>query len=338
MCSLLSPTQDQSPLELRQKFAIVCLEILAMYRNTINRLCYNFPAQADVTRWVLKCMVLGFSVVQQPIDDNVSRDILSDGFSSRFKRIFVNAGFMPNGVSLLIEQIAENPLPRDMIPSNNMPPELRKSRDTRPSSVTIEKEDSGSWWDVLDKFMSAVPFRSDDGLVFDAPIGKGFFSPISEKKWNQDMFEYAVVASDILFMGLNLATRSDQLDLINTSPLARGLLCTSFAAGSVGRRSDEVSMRSKSSFNSMDTDDQDNLELEREYLSLLASSLGRCTEEILVTLLMMCDVKENGRDAKQIRVAIDASGIGSSTSTGGLPKESQELASLLCTQIKKEMQ
>ena len=336
MCSLLSPTHDQSPTEFRQKFAILCLEILVKYRNIITRLCYNFPAQADVTRWVLKCMVLGFSVVQ-PIDDDISHDILSDGFNSRFKHIFVNAGFMQNGISLLIEQIAENPLPRDMIPANNMPPELRKTRDTGSSSVTIEKEDSGSWWDVLDKFLSAVPLRSDDGIVFDPPIGRGFFSPVSEKKWNQDMFEYAVVASDILFMGLNLATRSDQLRSINTSSLARGLLCTSFAAGSVGRRSDEVSMRSKSTFNSMDTDDQGNLELESEYLSLLASSLGRCTEEILVTLLMMCDVKENGRDAKKIKVAIDASGIGSSTSTGGLPKESQELSLLLCNQITKEI-
>jgi hypothetical protein len=335
ICALL--TTAKLPEQSANSFSLNCIEIIATYRPTIDRLCYNFPVQADFLRCFLKALNLVFSFAK-PIKKRFQGNTINNS-GPNFKEIISRAGFLENGIIMLLEQLSENPLPRDMLPER-MPKELKESTGLAVSSniVSVEKDNSSTWWDVLQQILTT---RHGDGGTskFLAPTGDQVFNPA--RSWNVDTFEYSIVASDILCLGLNLLKRMERTELLNGSDLARGrgLFRTFLAAKSVGDRLEHVRLKTTNTIHSMETDDNlgNNTELEFEYLELLGKSLASCVEQLLILCLQVCDsdLKENGQELvlKQIGIAIEASGIDNS-SLLILSEERQEFIKILCEEIK----
>jgi hypothetical protein len=325
ICALLSFAPKQLPEEPARIFALECVRLLATYRMIIERLCFEFPEQAYVLLWFQKCLVLAFSVAC-PIQSN-SSDSISDSYSCNFRELFAEAKFIENGIYMLVKQISENPLPQDMLPTH-LPSELKKSKEVVGSStVTLQKDGSRTWWDVLDVHLKSS--GSNPQFVFDAPMGKIFSFQNPARKWDENMFQYSILGSEILFMGLKLVRRSKKFDLVDTSSLARSLFYTAFAARTVGSRLEDVRWRSTNKINLMDTDEKGNTDLENDFLAKLAYSLARCTEELLILCNNVCEGKEN---LNQVAVAIKSSGL-DSRSLSVLPEERQEFLSQICKEI-----
>ena len=333
ICALL--TSAKLPEQSANSFSLNCIEIIATYRPTIDRLCYNFPVQADFLRCFLKALNLIFSFAK-PIKKRYQGNTIHNS-GPDFKEIISGRGFLENGIIMLLEQLSENPLPRDMQPER-MPKELKEStgQAVRSNIVSVEKDNSSTWWDVLQQILTTTHGDCSTNK-FLAPTGDQVFNPA--RSWNEDTFEYSIVASDILWLGLNLLKRMERTDLLNGSDLARGLFRTVLAAKSVGDRLEHVRLKTTNTIHSMETDDNfgNNTELEFEYLELLAKSLASCVEQLLILCLQVCDsdLKENGQELvlKQIGIAIEASGIDNS-SLSILSEERQESIKILCEEIK----
>jgi hypothetical protein len=209
------------------ELSIQATKTMALYNEVVRRLCYNFPAEADVLRWFMRCFLQALSLAQS-VDGNERLDLLAE-HSSKLKRIFAETRLIDNGILMLCQQLWENPLPRDLL--LQLPAELQKSQQTGPESrvVCVEKEAQRSWWDVLDGMLMAGD--KSKRYSFDAPIGQSdFWGTKSKKKWDENKFEYGVVAMDILSLGTSLLKRLNRLDLIDSSSIARGLYHCSFAA------------------------------------------------------------------------------------------------------------
>jgi hypothetical protein len=161
----------------------------------------------------------------QSINVDERHDLLAN-HSSQLKEIFAEAGFVENGILMLCQQLMENPLPRDLLPS--VPPTLKDS-ETRIDSgvVSVEKDKGQSWWDVLDQLLT---IKDGSRFVFDAPVGSndfGFWGNKSPKKWNENKFEYSIVAMEVLSLGLSLLKRLGRFEMLGGSLIARGLYkCT----------------------------------------------------------------------------------------------------------------
>mmetsp|Transcript_5097 Transcript_5097/g.11485 ORF Transcript_5097/g.11485 Transcript_5097/m.11485 type:complete len:241 (+) Transcript_5097:626-1348(+) len=237
---------------------------------------------------------------------------------------------------MLLQQLSENPLPRDMFPGR-MPREL-KSQNTSVGSniVTVEKDDSATWWDVLQKILVSKK-DSLQTCTFPAPMMDQVLIPINPKAWNEDMFEYSIVAIDILCLGLQLLKRAERQDLVSGSWLPCGLFRCAFAARTVSDRVQNVRLKTTSGMHCMETEDNfGSTELELEYLTMLASSLAQCTEQLLMLCLKVCDSKENGNQLffNQIVVAIEASGV-DNVSLSILSEERSNFIAIICEEIKK---
>jgi hypothetical protein len=208
--------------------AISSLEIMGLHKGIVQRLCYNFPTEADVLRCFMRCFVQALSLAQ-PVNVNERHDMLSTD-SFKLKQIFSDAEFIENGILLLCQQLWENPLSRDLLPS--LPPTLKDSGTSVESSVvSIEKDQRQSWWDVLDSILAIK--AGDSRYSFNAPVGSndfGYWGNKSHKKWSENKFEYSIVATDILSLGLSLLKRLNRFEMLDGSSIARGLFNCTFAA------------------------------------------------------------------------------------------------------------
>jgi hypothetical protein len=310
------------------------MEILGTYKKVMQRLCFNFPVEADVLRCFVKCLVMTHSASQKLDDSILGNSAFISKQDSSIKEVFSAAGILENGLFMLIEQISENPLPIDMLPP--FPNELIDST-VNPESETINigKEASSTWWDVLESILKSRERRSN--FVFAAPMGRNELAWLGKvpNNWNEDKFEFSIIAVETLSLGLSLVKRFNRIDLIQGSSIARGLFMCAFAAGCVGRRLEEVRFRLGNASSIVDTDDNANIELEIEYLELLMTALTRSVEEMLTLGVMMTrDSKENGRVSipNELIVAVNASGL---EYVQLLQGGSRELVSILCKQIEK---
>uniref|UniRef100_A0A7R9ZU49 Uncharacterized protein n=1 Tax=Pseudo-nitzschia arenysensis TaxID=697910 RepID=A0A7R9ZU49_9STRA len=346
ICALLV-VANKIPEDMAYRFASSCIEIIGAYEGTIHRLCFNFPVQADFLRWFLKALVAASSVVK-PLKRKIQIHKVEHEYSA--KELISRAKFLDNGIVMLLEQLLENPLPRDMLPSR-MPRELKHttanaSAPTGMSSnvVNVEKDDSATWWDVLQNILSSRQGYAQS-CNFPAPASdKLFLSSSSLQKWSEDTFEYSIVAADTLNLGLQLLKRVERSDLFRGTSLASGLFRCAVAAKSVDDRLESLRFRTMTVQNGNSMDDGystfKNLELELEYVKMLAGSLAQCVEQLLMLCLQVCDadseIKENSRKAvlKPILVAVESSGVDTFSLTS-LSQERSEFIGILCQEIKK---
>jgi hypothetical protein len=209
------------------ELAIGVLEIAAVYKSLVQRLCYEFPSEGDILRWFMRCFVQAASLAQ-PIHPE-RHDILSNQ-RSRLQRIFSENRFVENGILMLCQQLWENPLPRDLLPS--LPESLKDvGTNVESSVVSFEKDQRQSWWDVLDYVQGLK--AQESRFIFNAPMGSndfGYWSNKSPKKWNENKFEYTIVAADILSLGLSLLKRLNCFEMLDRSSIARGLFKCACAA------------------------------------------------------------------------------------------------------------
>eukprot|EP00536_Pseudo-nitzschia_multiseries_P005651 jgi/Psemu1/254700/estExt_Genewise1Plus.C_1080064 len=327
ICALLAAS-DLSE-ELAMQFASRCIEIIGVYETNIERLCYEFPTQADFLRWFLKALVMASSVAKPLKKKNHLNRLGTDN-----QGIVLPTRFFDNGIAMLLEQLSENPLPRDMLP-DRIPRELKNLQDSLGSKVvSVQKDNSSTWWDVL---KSVLATRADASNIFPAPIGHEVLMQTPMENWSEDTFEYSIVAGDILWLGLKLLRRTEQLDLFNGLSLARGLFFCTFAAKTVGARLEKIRAKVSCTTHSMDTDENfGTIELELEYLTLLASSLEQSVEQLLMLCLQVCDSRSNGNELvlKQILATIESSGINKAR-FGVLSDKRSEFVRIVCDEIKK---
>ena len=343
---LLSALLSSTSLPEKQSsgLAIQSLEVMGLYKGIVRRLCYNFPTEADVLRCFMRCFVQAASLTQSV---NVNeKSVLLSTHSARLKELFSEFGFVENGILILCQQLWENPLSRDLLPS--LPPTLSDTGTSVESSVvSIQKDDQKqSWWDVLDSLLSIK--GGDSRFIFNAPVGRndvGYWGNKAPPKWNENKFEYSIVATDILSLGLSLLKRLDRFELLDGSSIARGLFNCAYAAQAVESRLEEVRLQLGNSTSLMVVDgfESGNIELEAEYLTHMGKLLARCVEELLViSNILTGGAKENGQGkiAKQMRTAIEQSGLEvdglGCLSTMNNGEQRQELVSHFCSQIKKE--
>jgi hypothetical protein len=83
--------------------AISSLEIIGLRKGIVQRLCYNFPAEADVLRCFMWCFVQALSL-SQPVNVNERHDMLSD-HNFKLKQKNSEAFFIENGILLLCQQL-----------------------------------------------------------------------------------------------------------------------------------------------------------------------------------------------------------------------------------------
>lgn len=329
ICALL--VTANLPEEVSCSFASKAIDVIGAYQTTIQRLCYNFPVQADFLRWFLKALVSASSVVKPLKKKN---EIIK--LDHNMKALISHSRFLDNGIAMLLEQLSENPLPKDMFPER-MPRELKNPRASVASNiVSVEKDDSATWWDVLRNILTSRQGNSQL-CAFPAPNIDHVFTSTYSQKWSEDTFEYSIVAADTLCLGLQLLKRTERPDLFSGSSLACGLFRCAFAANTVDDRLKNVRSKTTHIMHSMETDDNFGCtELELEYLTMLASSLAQCVEQLLLLCLKVCDSKENnnGFVLKQILVAIESSRI-DKVSLSVLSEERSEFITILCDEIKK---
>jgi hypothetical protein len=128
------------------ELAIGVLEIAAVYKLLVQRLCYEFPSEDGILCWFMRCFVQA-ALLAQPIHPE-RHDILSNQ-RSRLQRIFAENHFIENGILMLCQQLWENLLPPDLLPW--LPESLKDvGTNVESSVVSFEKNQQQSWWDVLD--------------------------------------------------------------------------------------------------------------------------------------------------------------------------------------------
>jgi hypothetical protein len=350
---LLSALMSSPHLSMGQRsdVSIHALQIIKRYSGIMQRLCNNFPSDGDVLRLFMTCLVQASSL-SQPVASADNRPLVP-GQVSDFERIFAESEFLKNGIIMLCVQLSENPLPQELLAP--LPYVLREdSKFVASNIVNISTgDDKLSWWNVLDKLLAT----KDNQFSFSAPVEQAGYGSwgvdATNKQWGELKFEYAIVAMDILTLGLSLMKRSDSMEMIERISFARGLChCASAATVSCSLSSENVygidvlswllmiiyrftilqlieqrliivqNSRTLDADDAMETEEGMNRHLEVEYLTLLGTKLGRCVEELLVIALMRLRLlKEDGRMRQHfeefsnlVSIALDHSGVESKVS------------------------
>jgi hypothetical protein len=238
---LLSALMSSPHLSMGQRsdISIHALQILKRYSGIIQRLCNNFPSDGDVLRLFMTCLVQASSL-SQPVASADNRPLVP-GQVSDFKRIFAEGDFLKNGIIMLCVQLSENPLPQELLVP--LPYGLREdSKFVASNIVNISTgKDKLSWWNVLDELLAT----KDSQFSFGAPVEqRGYGSwgvDAANKQWGELKFEYAIVAIDILMLGLSLVKRSGAMEMIERISFARGLChCASAATVSCSLSSESM--------------------------------------------------------------------------------------------------
>ncbi len=199
------------------------MQILRHYKNTFQRLCCNFPYEGDILRAFLRCFVHATSTAL-PSDPSERYSHLQPSFHQAFQDLFSQEGFLENGVLIICKQLLEHPMPRWLLPPP--PPSIKHDEKSTidDSVVKVESDRLQSWWDVLEVLLASKGTESI--YVFEPPIGSGDFGYWGNRnpaKWNENKFEYAIVAADVLSLCLSLLKKLDSCGSLGGMVLARGL-------------------------------------------------------------------------------------------------------------------
>jgi hypothetical protein len=191
------------------------LKTLGRYKDFVEGLCNNFPADGDLLRLFMTCLVQAESMSERP-------EIKQDHTNSR--GLFPGVVFLDSGILMLCSHLWENPLPRDLLPalpaSMALAPNVVKSQ-----LVNVNREQELCWWDAVDVLLSHN--SSDIQCSFHPPTieiySGGWGNSLSGKKWSDQKFEYSIVAADIVTLGISLIRRTASFDKIDVLSIARGL-------------------------------------------------------------------------------------------------------------------
>lgn len=272
------------PEQIFLRFLETCINILGIYKPILVSLCGNFPRQADSLREFLKCLALIVSVTNP-----ISSDAMNEAISSQqqqLRSVLSNQQFLETGgLSALIAQIWEEPLPKDMQRSVQLPRELTEPPGTKRYETT-------TWWDNLEVMLAARQNdESHSSFSFDAPSSQvstaWASSSINQKKWNETKYEYCIVALRVLCVGASIMRRLNRLDLVDASSLARGICRCSHAAKMIHQRLQDVKRAGGLALQSPHSDEQRETMLEYQYLSLLASTLAESVEQEVLLAAML---------------------------------------------------
>jgi hypothetical protein len=240
---LLSALMSSPHLSMGQRsdISIRALQTIKRYNGIIQRLCYNFPSDGDVLRLFMTCL-LQASSLSQPVASADNRPLVP-GQGSEFERIFAEGNFLKNGIIMLCVQLSENPLPQELLAP--LPYGLRENSKVIASNIVniSASDDKGSWWNVLDKLLAT----KHNQFSFSAPVEQSGYGSwgvdTANKQWGELKFEYAIVAIDILTLGLSLMKRSDSMEMIEIISFARGLChCASAATVSCSLSSENMNI------------------------------------------------------------------------------------------------
>ena len=204
------------------------LDTLSLYSRLMKRIILDFPHEENVLQLYMTCLVQAIPASQLPAFQSRRSDfawLVSDG------------GFLRREVYMLCSHLWENPLPGDLLRSLPAALVVPKERmNSNVASLTVAEQPQRSWWDNLGQLLDKNEYQTD--IMFPPPRGQGIFIPwgsnSAEKQWSDRMFEYSIVAIDILVLGLSLLKSSSCLDVIDGMSIARGLCnCTDAAWVSV---------------------------------------------------------------------------------------------------------
>ena len=220
---------DTMPQKQMSIVALDFLRTLVLYKRVVERLSHNFPAEVDVLRWFLRCFVQAVSLAQ-PINSHDRHELLNSN-GSQAKHIFSGSRLLENGIAMLCQQLWENPMPKELLPTL---PQSLEENESKPRSqvVAVEKNTRQTWWDVLDPIL--VSHAAESEYDFNAPALRNDFGYYGGKqnynRWTEQKFEYSIAAMDVLSLGITLLKRMDRYDLIDSVSAARGLFKCAFAA------------------------------------------------------------------------------------------------------------
>lgn len=311
-------------------FLGTCIDTLQAYRPILESLCINFPYQADVLRWFLKCLVLIVRVTHPAKTDEMN-DLMSSQ-KIQLRDILHGDQFIQTcGVNVICGQIWEHPLPRDL-QSVQLPDDLKDT-----TGDFAKQYETPTWWDKLEVMLSTR--QGENTFTFEAPFASGAmtWNSSAHSKWNETKFEYCIVALDVLCLAVSLIKRLNRAELVDGASLARGLFRCALAASLVTKRLEDV--RRLGGTTPANRDVQSPTELEADYLKILATKLAESVEAMLLLAAMLTSgsSKENiAGTSKQLGAAITASGLQQPSfflqlfSDGA---DRAQLATALCKQI-----
>jgi hypothetical protein len=300
-------------------FVAMCIESLGMYRPILSSLCGNlFPRQADLLKEFLKCLALIVSITN-PISSNESNSMMSSQ-TQKLRESLSSKHFMEAGVAALLSTIWENPLPRDLQRSVQLPAGLIES-------ANMKRYETFTWWDNLEVMLAAheTTNQPDSAVSFDAPSvhSTPSWAPAVKqtKKWNPTKFEYCIVSIKILSAGASILRRLNRLDLVDANSLARGICCCAHAAQIVTQRVQNVKRTCATSILV-----GGNNELECHYLEALVSALAESVEHEMLLAAMLTiggsSSKENNCVVVGAHQSVERT-LASAISVSGLLKDPQ---------------
>lgn len=216
-------TSSSLPTPILQVLPEQVMRILRHYKNTFKRLCFNFPFEGDILRAFLRCFVHATSL-SLPSDPSERYSELKPSFRRTFQDLFSEEGFLENGILILSKQLLEHPMPSSLLPPLPQALEQIEVGTYDGNIVRVESDKLQTWWDVLDVLLSTR--EQDCHYTFEPPVGSrdfAYWGSRTPTKWNENKYEYAIVAADVLSLCLSLLKKLDRNNDLNGITLARGL-------------------------------------------------------------------------------------------------------------------
>ena len=191
------------------------LDTLSQYSGLVSSIINDFPNEGNIVQDYLTCLVQAIPVSQNSAFQNRRLDfawLVSDG------------GLLRRQVYMLCSHLWENPLPRELLGA--LPSSLGSTSESAAMKVSsVVEQPKRSWWDNLEQLLSQ--FTDENEVMFPPPTGQASYlrwtMNLSEKRWSKRMFEYNVVAIDVLVLGLSLLRRTCCLDVIDRVSIVHGL-------------------------------------------------------------------------------------------------------------------
>ncbi|KAL9186739.1 hypothetical protein ACHAXT_010459 [Thalassiosira profunda] len=279
-----------SPLENSDRVAVATdsLELLKVYCGTFGRLLQMYPSSNDLVVTFIQALYLTYDALQKtPLQ-------MDDALLA-----------LEGSVLRIAYQLSEFPFPSHLLPP--LPTQLlnvEKIRASQMSSIAMAVGNERTWWDS-DIPDSSQPLPQPPTGSIDAMTQQTFASyQNGRSSWTEGKYRYAISSAKCLEMSIALlisrvhfvAKRDMQEFCVDSVAVAKGICRCSDAARAIQDRLNTLSQpetdvtkmfgASQAMADSRSVQPLSNaLNLERECLIQLGSSLGRCAEKMVCLAL-----------------------------------------------------